>query len=75
MVDGGGRGALVAVLWRAGRLVEVVTLGAGGPKPDGVAELQASLGLSFHITVGVMAVVFLGKLAVSAWRLAKAPPA
>ncbi len=66
--------AVIAVLWRAGRLVEVVTLNASGPKPADIAGLQASLDLSFHITVGVMAAVFVGKLAVSAWRLARGAP-
>ncbi|CAN5405001.1 hypothetical protein BH10PSE3_BH10PSE3_08820 [soil metagenome] len=63
--------AVVAVLWRAGRLVEVATLGANGPKAADIADLQASLDLSFHITVAVMAVIFVGKLVVSIWRLAK----
>ena len=63
--------ALVAVLWRAGRLVEVASSGISGPHAAEIAGLQASLDLSFHITVGVMAVVFLGMLAVSAWRLAR----
>jgi hypothetical protein len=66
--------ALVAALWRAGRLVEVAPLGVTGPKAADIAGLQASLDLSFHITVGVMAVVFLGKLTVSVWRLAKGAP-
>ena len=66
--------AVIAVLWRAGRLVEVATLGANGPKAADIAGLQASLDLSFHITIVVMAVIFLGKLAVSAWRLAKGAP-
>jgi hypothetical protein len=65
---------VIAVLWRAGRLVEVATLGANGPKAADIAGLQASLDLSFHITIVVMAVIFLGKLAVSAWRLAKGAP-
>ena len=66
--------AVVAVLWRADRLVEVATLGVSGPKADDIAGLQLSLDLSFHITAGVMAVVFVIKLAVSAWRLAKGAP-
>lgn len=65
---------VVAVLWRADRLVEVATLGANGPKAADIAALQLSLDLSFHITAGVMAVVFVIKLAVSAWRLAKGAP-
>jgi hypothetical protein len=67
--------ALIAVLWRAGRLVEVAPQGATGPKAAEIAGLQASLDLSFHITVGVMAAVYLGMLAVSAWRLARGAPA
>jgi hypothetical protein len=58
--------AIVAVLWRAGRLVEVTGSGAGD-----VAGLQASLDLSFHLTVSVMAVVFLCKLGMGVWRLAR----
>lgn len=65
---------LAAVLWRAGRIVEVVTLNASGPQPEALAGLQASLDLSFHITAGVMAVIFVGMLAVSVWRLARGAP-
>jgi hypothetical protein len=63
--------ALTAVMWRAGRLVEVAGLGADGPKAADIAGLQASLDLSFQITLGVLAAVFLGKLALGAWRLTR----
>ncbi len=58
--------ALAVVLWRAGRMVEV-----SGADPAAVAGLQAALDLSFHYTAAVMAVVCLGKLAFSLWRLAR----
>jgi hypothetical protein len=66
--------ALIAALWSAGRLFTVAPSGAAGAKAADIAGLQASLDLSFHITVGVMAVVFLSKLAVGAWRLARGGP-
>ena len=67
--------AVVAVLWRADRLVAVATPGGNGPNADDIAGLQLSLDLSFHITAGIMAAIFVGKLAVSAWRLVKGAPA
>jgi len=67
--------ALAGLLWRAGRPVEVVALNASGPQIEGMATLQASLDLSFQVTVVVMAVIFVGKLAVSVWRLARGAPA
>ena len=63
--DLGGLG-LVAVLWSAGPLVTVAPQGLAG-----VAGLQAALDQSFQITLAVMAVVFVGKLAFDAWRLAR----
>lgn len=68
LADLGGL-ALIAALWAAGRLFTVAPSGAAGPKAADIAGLQASLDLSFHLTLGVMAVVFLVKMAVSAWRL------
>lgn len=64
-----GRLALISVLWSAGRLLTVAPPGAAEGKAADIAGLQASLDLSFHLTVGVMAVVFLSKIAVAAWRL------
>lgn len=74
IVSGLGRLGLIAALWPAGRLFTVVPSGAAGAKATDIAGLQAALDLSFHITVGVMAVVFLSKLAVGAWRLARGAP-
>lgn len=71
--DLGGLG-VIAALWPAGRLFTVVPSGAAGAKAADIAGLQAALDLSFHITVGVMALVFLSKLAVGAWRLARGAP-
>jgi hypothetical protein len=73
VADLGGLG-LIAALWSAGRLFTVALSGVAGPKAADIAGLQAALDLSFHITVGVMAVVFLCKLAVGAWRLARGAP-
>jgi hypothetical protein len=73
VVDLGGL-ALVAALWSAGRLFTAVPSGVAGPKAQDLAGLQAALDQSFQITIGVMAVVFLGKLVVSAWRLARGAP-
>jgi len=61
--------ALAAVLWSAGQLFIVAPSEAAGPKAADIAALQASLDLSFHLTAAVMALVFLVKLAVGAWRL------
>jgi len=66
--------ALAAVLWRADRLVEVATLAAAGPNAEDIASLQAHVDLSFHIMAGVTAAVFVVKLAVTAWRLARGAP-
>ena len=66
--------AVIAVLYRAGRLVEVAPLGVDGPRADDIARLQASLDLSFQIAIGVTALIFVGKLGLSAWRLAKGAP-
>ncbi|TCS13185.1 hypothetical protein EV278_11052 [Caulobacter sp. BK020] len=68
LADLGGL-ALIAALWTAGRLFTVAPSGAAGSKAADIAGLQASLDLSFHLTVGVMAVVFLSKIAVAVWRL------
>ncbi|CAN5315943.1 hypothetical protein BH10PSE4_BH10PSE4_16030 [soil metagenome] len=73
LADLGGL-ALIAVLYHAGRLVTVAPAGVSGPRAQNIAGLQASLDLSFHITVVVMAVIFLGKLAVSLWRLTRGAP-
>ena len=67
--------ALIAVLHQAGRLFTVAPSGVSGPKAHDIAGLQASLDQSFHITVAIMGVVFLVKLAVSLWRLARRAPA
>jgi hypothetical protein len=68
--DLGGLG-LVAVLWSAGSLVTVAPQGLTGPRGAEVAGLQAALDQSFQVTLAVMAVVFVGKLAFDAWRLAR----
>lgn len=63
---------IISVLWRAGSLVQVMSV--AGPKADHVAELQGALDQSFHLTVAVMAVVFACKLAAAVWRLARGGP-
>jgi hypothetical protein len=64
--------ALVAMLWRAGRLVEVAS--SGGSGTTDLAHLQAALDQSFQITLVVMAVIGAGKLAIALWRLARGAP-
>lgn len=66
--------ALAVFLWRAGRLVEVLSQGSG-PSADEVAGLQTSLDLSFHITAGIMIVVLACKTLGSVWQLVKGAPA
>jgi hypothetical protein len=60
--------AVTAALWRAGRLVEVVSHGAS---PAETSALQDALDLSFHLTVIVMAVVFSCRIAGELWRVAR----
>ncbi len=60
---------LAAVLWQAGRLVVVGSEGAGGAGPEQIATLQAALDRGFHITVIVMIVILMVKIAGDLWRL------
>jgi hypothetical protein len=59
--------AFTVVLLQAGRLVVVASEGARGA--DAEAGLQQALDLSFHLTLVVMTVVFVVKIAVELWRL------
>jgi len=61
--------ALTLVLLQAGRLIVVASEGDRGPSAEAIIGLQQALDLSFHLTLVVMIVVFLVKIAIDLWRL------